>query len=257
MEAYIPQLAALLHANKPPSGVSSQSELEEWIKPAGEHIAAWIAANEEKIWAPEPVKEPEPVPEEKPKVPPAAPPAAPPAPLAPVVPASPTSPAPGGDFGSFEVNDPRLKDEWERVRANNDPQNWLLLGFEDATAPGSPKGATRRVVIVGKGDGGMPHLVQRLDSKQVMFGGFRVRAIDERGGVVSDRAKFVFVQWVGEHLSAVTKAKVAMQRADFDKIFVGAHLTVQVSDVSDLTEEAMTQRLHANTGAHRPSRYEY
>eukprot|EP01010_Urceolus_cornutus_P000931 NODE_1441_length_914_cov_128.846243_g1112_i0.p1 GENE.NODE_1441_length_914_cov_128.846243_g1112_i0~~NODE_1441_length_914_cov_128.846243_g1112_i0.p1 ORF type:complete len:247 (-),score=52.60 NODE_1441_length_914_cov_128.846243_g1112_i0:88-828(-) len=246
MEA-ITELLALLQDKKKPSSVDDLEQLRQWLKELP--LDDWACAFEEEIFSKkEQVKEKQ---EEVPKVEDAKP----PAPKADTPP--PVKIPPKSDCALIEsttADDPVLHEEWEKVRRNEDPQNWLLLGLNTAA---SPRGKAPLVDVVGRGTGGRAEMVPLLNENRIMFGGFKVRAIDERGGVTSDRAKFVFVQWVGEAVPAMAKARIAMQRSDFDKIFAGAHLTLQASDESELAQDSITAKLHANGGAHSPNRYEY
>uniref|UniRef100_A0A7S4GD49 ADF-H domain-containing protein n=1 Tax=Eutreptiella gymnastica TaxID=73025 RepID=A0A7S4GD49_9EUGL len=247
-------------------------ELHAWLEALPKHLCAWADSHKTDIFkgnaeeaAPQPssaeaagaAREPEAAPAPAPAAVPAlAPPA--PAPAAPVSPMA--SPRPMASSGPaqppgavFAVDDDALVQEWWRVRDDKSPTNWVLLGIK----AGGARGAKTQVEVVGNGEGGLKEMVEHMDDTKVLFGGFRVVAIDDKTGVTSYRPKFVAIVWVGEKMPAMAKAKVTMQRADFAKIFQGAHLNLQVSDLGELTAETIESQLQANAGAHKPSRYEF
>ena len=81
------------------------------------------------------------------------------------------------------------KSLWDKVMDAKDPLNWVLLGF--------PAGEKKKVEVVGSGTGGRAELVSNFKDDQVMYGGFVVYGVDDRGGVQSRRGKFCFVCYVG------------------------------------------------------------
>eukprot|EP01001_Neometanema_parovale_P009373 NODE_5617_length_926_cov_27.506849_g5394_i0.p1 GENE.NODE_5617_length_926_cov_27.506849_g5394_i0~~NODE_5617_length_926_cov_27.506849_g5394_i0.p1 ORF type:complete len:244 (+),score=64.97 NODE_5617_length_926_cov_27.506849_g5394_i0:62-793(+) len=243
MEAYIKELSGLLTAHAKPADVTDEDSLKAFLDKAPEHLQAWAAANIDKVLEKK---------EEAKEAPAPAKPA--PKPAAVKTTADSSEKTTCGE--AVPINSPCLLEEWAKVRSDTDPQNWVIIGPPVGNA--SPKsGGKLMVEVIARGEDGMKGLLEVLDDSRVMFGGFRVRAVDERGGVTSDRSKFVHIQWTGSSMSAMAKAKITMQRPEFEKIFSGAHLTMQVSDVADITEEVVSAKLHANAGAHKPQRYEY
>eukprot|EP00668_Euglena_longa_P029002 GGOE01036340.1.p1 GENE.GGOE01036340.1~~GGOE01036340.1.p1 ORF type:complete len:244 (-),score=65.86 GGOE01036340.1:237-911(-) len=224
MEEHINQLKTLLASRRPPPGVSTLEELQQWLLTLPAYLEEWSRQHEADLFHPEGHDRS-------------------------------VSPVDSGlVLGEvYLVDDPRLPLEWENVRRDASPINWVLLGLR----VGGARTAKTEVELVGRGEGGLRELIPHLDDTRVLFGGFRVTAIDDKTGVVSCRSKFVSIVWVGEKLGAMAKAKVTMQRADFAKIFHGAHLNLQISDPTEVTPEGIEAQLQSNAGAHKPSRYEF
>jgi len=246
MEGYVRHLRALLNERRLPPGVASPEALQEWFLQLPVCLSEWATLHETALFPP--VHEHSPTSPNLFKVSPA------------FSPRGSRDASPGVPSGegavlgqAYSVDDPCLQQEWEAVRRDAEPTNWVLLGLK---GPGGAK-TKPEVELVGRGTGGLRELRPYLDDARVLFGGFRVTAIDDKTGVVSSRSKFVTVVWVGEKLGAMTKAKVTMQRADFARILHGAHLNLQVSDATELTPECIEGQLQANAGAHKPSRYEF
>ena len=59
----------------------------------------------------------------------------------------------------------------------------------------------KKKLAAESGSGGLEELIEKFDVGQVQFAGFVVYGVDERGDVVSRRAKFICVSWVGTFAS--------------------------------------------------------
>ena len=121
----------------------------------------------------------------------------------------------------------------------------------------APASDGKSAELVGKGSDGLKTFVSFLDDKKVLFGGFRCRAVDDRGTTKSVRAKFVFVTWLGGSVSAVQRARCGTLRSEFQRLFDGNHISIQTSDLDDLSEQALVDKLQSSTGAHKPTGYEF
>ena len=71
---------------------------------------------------------------------------------------------------------------WARVMDDVAPITWVTLGYE----------GKNKIIVKAEGEGGRSECLKSItDDKQILFGGFRLTAIDERSNVTSKRAKFV------------------------------------------------------------------
>jgi hypothetical protein len=171
------------------------------------------------------------------------PPPPPPAPVA--APAPAPAPAP--------VPEPPKKlspaDAWARVVGDADALNWVLMTYDGKSA------STAEVVATGTL--GLEELKAALGDDQVLFGGLRVTAIDDRGSVQSVRSKFVFVQHVPNGVKPVVRAHAGTARGDFQKILAGTHVAVNIEAARDLQVKALEEKLHGSCGAHKPNGYDF
>lgn len=131
-----------------------------------------------------------------------------------------------------------------------------------------------------EGSGGMPEFKSQLETEgdSILWGGFKVLAVDDRGNTISRRAKFIFVKYLPSAAKSITKARAGPHKGPL-KMFINAHLDVEVSclmmlscllrrrlitffqmqieSVDQLTEEDLKTKLLAVGGAHAPNSYEF
>ena len=58
------------------------------------------------------------------------------------------------------------------------------------------------IILRGKGSGGLPEMMHKINERQIYVGVVRVRAVDEYG---SRRAKFVYINYVGSDVVSIEK----------------------------------------------------
>lgn len=149
------------------------------------------------------------------------------------------------DTGASNVE---ITNAWEDVLSHS-ANKWLLLSFE---------GASNTLEISGKGDGGFNEMKASLDPSKVMFGALKIFAVDDRGsGAVSRREKLVGITYLGEKVSILKKARASVQKEQVSKILRGIQVTFDFDDPDEFTQEALTQKLMACGGAHKPGYYEF
>eukprot|EP00940_MAST-03C_sp_MAST-3C-sp2_P002215 g2215.t1 len=126
----------------------------------------------------------------------------------------------------------------ESVMNDKSKDNWCLY-----TLKGKKK---RRIVLSGKGPGGLKEFNEALKEDQIHFGGFRVTGVDRKGACTSVRSKFVFVTWVGPKVSVMRRAGVPSLSVAIGKYFEGRHLDLKaMGDASDLNAAAIEKQLRA------------
>ena len=78
-----------------------------------------------------------------------------------------------------------------------------------------------KIVLQGKGEGGLSELVGNLQADQAQFGYLRVISGDSE----SKRAKFVLLTWCGQNVGALKRAKISVHKASVKNILkVDFHL---------------------------------
>lgn len=91
--------------------------------------------------------------------------------------------------------------------------------------------------------------------KDIYNGNYPVFAVDDKHD--AKRAKFVYVAWVGSKLSGIRKGRAGMENKEFQPVFTGAHLFLQVSDLEDMSKDVIMEKLQHNQGSHKPTGYEW
>jgi hypothetical protein len=137
---------------------------------------------------------------------------------------------------------------WSAVTNPKDPKNWVLLRFK----------SKKILEIAGSGTGGRAECVANLIPNEVMFGGFVVYGVDQRGGVTSQRAKFIHFAWVGPKVPIMQRSRASSMGSDISDWFGGAHITLRVGPTTEeLDEQEITQKLINTGGAHKPKLYDF
>jgi hypothetical protein len=90
-----------------------------------------------------------------------------------------------------------------------------------------------KVVLTGKGEGGLAELLENLSDDASQYGYLRVITGDNE----SRRTKFVFVSWCGANVGALKRAKMSVHKASVKTIIKVLPLTSNPSVLDcDLTE---------------------
>ena len=138
----------------------------------------------------------------------------------------------------------------ESVMNDKSKDNWCVY-----TLKGKKK---RRIVLSGKGPGGLKEFNEALKEDQIQFGGFRVTGVDRKGACTSVRSKFVFVTWVGPKVSVVRRAGVPSLSVAIGKYFEGRHLDLKaMGDLDDLNAATIEKQLRAVGGSHQVDEYDF
>jgi len=148
---------------------------------------------------------------------------------------------------AVDVSNSELKESWAELTDQKGDTNWILWGFEDKT----------RLVVLGKGKGGLPELVSNLDESRVSFAGLKVIGVDAQPNLTSHRNKFVFITYTGSSVAALTKAKVSIQK---DVVYAqcnGVTAQVQANDKEHLEPKEIGSILIRSGGAHKPTHYDF
>jgi len=90
-----------------------------------------------------------------------------------------------------------------------------------------------------------------------MFGVYHVVGVDNRGNVVSRRAKDILIKFVGPNVGGLAKGRAEPHSLGLQKIFNGLAATFQVASKDDITRKLIIDKLVQTGGAHKPTGYEF
>eukprot|EP01111_Echinosteliopsis_oligospora_P007565 TRINITY_DN22784_c0_g1_i1.p1 TRINITY_DN22784_c0_g1~~TRINITY_DN22784_c0_g1_i1.p1 ORF type:complete len:146 (-),score=32.93 TRINITY_DN22784_c0_g1_i1:85-522(-) len=134
-----------------------------------------------------------------------------------------------------DVSNPELKSSYEEVRSDANDTNWVVFGYDGA----------QKIVVSGKGSGGLDELKATLQEGDVSYGYLRVTSGDSE----SKRAKFVFISWVGERVSPLKRAKVSVHKASVKSIIQSYAIEVHAEAQNELVEEDILAKVRKAGGA--------
>jgi hypothetical protein len=126
------------------------------------------------------------------------------------------------------VDENAIRDAIKDVRNDSTPTNWVLVGYE------GKKGNT--LVLLGSGSGGLDEVYLRLEDDMVGYCLFRTTLrVDE-----TDAVKFVFIEWKGENIDRMHKARLGTYSGAIKSLFAPFH--VDFLEVTNKNELKMTTR---------------
>ncbi|XP_022107952.1 uncharacterized protein LOC110988584 isoform X2 [Acanthaster planci] len=139
--------------------------------------------------------------------------------------------------GASVTFSPEVSDAIDDLRSDNSPTNWLVAGYEG----GNPKS---QIVVVKSGNDGLAGMKELLEDNSVFYGLLRVsNEIDDISTI-----KFVYITWVGSKVKPMTKAKVATHKGVCGEMFQPAHIEVFASELADLLETDIMNKVMAASG---------
>jgi len=121
------------------------------------------------------------------------------------------------------------------VRADNDPTDWMLMGYE---------GNTNTLKLVSTGQGDLDELITHLKDDQILYGLYRTTdTIDNTVAV-----KFVMIVWVGEKVPIIRKARITTHKGDVTNFMGQHHVDVHCSDLSEINEDIVRDLVQRASG---------
>jgi len=124
----------------------------------------------------------------------------------------------------------------QSVRRDDDPTNWCLITYD------APKSNT--LVTLARGSGDTSELVSHLAPEIVAYGLYRKSdQID-----LSETVKFCFIDWRGSNINYMQRAQLGTHSGFVTELFHPYHVDIQTSDLSDLTEEAIIDKIRHSAG---------
>jgi len=122
------------------------------------------------------------------------------------------------------------------VRDDTDPTDWCLITYD------APK--SNSLVALAKGSGGINEMLGHLNDAIVAYGLFRKSdKVD-----LSETVKFVFIDWRGKNINYMQRAQLGTHTGFVTQLFHPYHVDIQTSELSDLTEEIILDKIKHAAG---------
>jgi len=134
------------------------------------------------------------------------------------------------------ADEAELREAIQDVRNDLTDTNWVLATYEGTNS--------NTVILLGKGGGGAAELIGLLRDDIVAYGLVReVERFDE-----SDTVKFAFINWVGEGINRMLRARLGTHSGAVKELFRPYHVDISPSLLSEITPELLTQAIRNNMG---------
>ena len=126
-----------------------------------------------------------------------------------------------------DVTDSAIVEAYNDVRNDKTDTNWyvcvqlLVLSFRQHLYYNNrllleyQNDQSNKIVLTGKGSGGLAEFVGNLKPEKAAFGYLRMNVANDQ---LSQRAKFVLVSWCGTEVKVMRKAKLSVHIADVKKV---------------------------------------
>jgi len=163
---------------------------------------------------------------------------------------SPKSPsARSGSSGSFQggvpkgsasnisfPNESELKAAIQDVRKDSSDTNWVLASYD---APNS-----NNVILLGSGSGGAEELVSHLRDDIVAYGLVRQNEkFDD-----SQRVMFAFINWTGENIHRMLRARLGTHSGTIKDIFSPYHVSINAEKSEEISAQIITTSIRETMG---------
>jgi hypothetical protein len=133
-----------------------------------------------------------------------------------------------------DISSSAIKEAYDKVRDDNSPLNWISLGY----------GSSKKVLeLYGTGEGGLTEFTASLKEDEITYGYVRVIYGD------SQRSKFVFITYVPDGLSILTKSKANTHKPAVTQYLKFLHSDVYATTTAELDEDVIQAKLKAAAGA--------
>ncbi|KAJ1456293.1 hypothetical protein M885DRAFT_463322 [Pelagophyceae sp. CCMP2097] len=151
-------------------------------------------------------------------------------------------------MSKFSLDD-GVGETWEKLRDDNDGSvDWMLVGYTSKTA----------CAVKACGVGGRTQCLAAIEpGDAIVFGAFRVTAIDERENTTSRRTKFCVFMFTSPNAPVMQRAKAGSHKTDVWRVMAGSHVQFQMDNLEDMSEAEIVKKLRACGGAHQPTGFDF
>ena len=139
------------------------------------------------------------------------------------------------------VEEEKIKEAIENVRSDKEPNDWVFLAYQ---------GNTNNVELVGTGSGGAEELKSHLEADRIGFALVRVQIEVDNHKVT----RFALIDFVGEQISTVRKAKTVTFKEKIEKQFISSHVSLQVSSKEEVSEQLILSKVTDIAGVSNKTR---
>lgn len=115
-------------------------------------------------------------------------------------------------------------------------ENWILYTYEE--------NSSNRLVFHASGSGDVSEMKESLRDDIVCYGLVRkIDRIDE-----SDTIKFCFVQWIGENINRLLRARLGTHKGAVNEFFSPFHVDITATELNELDDEIIEKLIKITSG---------
>jgi hypothetical protein len=133
-------------------------------------------------------------------------------------------------------NEKELLEAIQRVRADTDPTNWVIVGHKDDDP--------NTIKLNCTGSDGFEGLASQLDDSKALYCLLRVTTTVD----LSVTVKFVYIRWLGTKVPFVKKGKYSVVHGAIIKSFQPYHVDFDVESLREISPELIKQKVEKAAG---------
>ncbi|KAH3762080.1 actin binding protein [Pelomyxa schiedti] len=135
------------------------------------------------------------------------------------------------------TDEPAIRAAIQSVRSDSDPTTWALVSFV--------KGKNNTIQLLGTGTSDTAELVSQLADDAVVYGLLRrTLRVDE-----SDTVKFVFIDWCGNNIGRMLRARLPVFSGEIKALFSPYHVDLHPTEHHEITEEIVMTAIATAAGS--------
>eukprot|EP00026_Physarum_polycephalum_P007315 Phypoly_transcript_07374.p1 GENE.Phypoly_transcript_07374~~Phypoly_transcript_07374.p1 ORF type:complete len:495 (+),score=73.91 Phypoly_transcript_07374:131-1615(+) len=134
------------------------------------------------------------------------------------------------------VSESEINGALQDVRSDASPINWALVTYD---GPNSTA-----LTLLGKGSGGLQEMTSYLKDDIVAYG--LLREVEQYE--LTQNVRFVFVDWVGENIHRMLRAKLGTHSGAVKALFSPYHVDLHPTTLSEITSDLVADKIQRAMG---------
>jgi len=135
-----------------------------------------------------------------------------------------------------DLNDPEILTNYVRMRDDQDPLSWMILGYNNSVSPD-------KLIVLQTGNGDFEEFASFLEAEKPVYMYLNYRFGD------TGRPRFIFMSYVPEAFNGLQKARVLGHRNAVEYFIKYYHITWHCLSIEEITEAELNKKLRRAGGA--------
>jgi len=135
-----------------------------------------------------------------------------------------------------DLTDPEILSSYVRMRDDQDPLSWMILGYNNAVSPD-------KLVVIESGEGGFDDFVSALPGEKPVYMYLNYSFGD------TGRPRFIFMSYVPEAFNGLQKARVLGHRNAVESFIKYYQISWHCLSIEEITEAELNKKLKTAGGA--------
>lgn len=134
------------------------------------------------------------------------------------------------------VDQSAIQSAIQDVRSDATPTNWVLVTYDGSNSTA--------LTLLGKGEGGVEELISNLKDDIVAYG--LIREVEQYE--LTQNVRFAFVDWVGENIHRMLRAKLGTHSGAVKALFSPYHVDLHPTNLSEISPSIVADKIRFSMG---------